>query len=165
MSEWILRPYPHDKLRTDEFLAQKIIAIGWPTIGDARERSAEELQVLLETTYPSWSARRVTNGVDCITQFTQDMAAGDLVLIVPRMSDFKGHVMLAEVQGDYQFEKSLATDKEGYPHSRSVRWVRHRIARNNLSDEIMPMLGQRGLTLTRLEGDPLRRHSLEVGWL
>ena len=31
---WIVRPYPHGKYRIKEFLANNMIAIGWPGIGD-----------------------------------------------------------------------------------------------------------------------------------
>jgi predicted Mrr-cat superfamily restriction endonuclease len=93
------------------------------------------------------------------------MGIGDLVLVVPKKSDFSGFVLFAEVAGDYRFDASLATDREGYPHQRNVRWIRPRIARTHLPATLDKSIGRHGLTLTELPDGILASHAREKGWL
>lgn len=165
MADWIIRPYPHDKPRIDEFRTKQIVAVGWPFTGDARELSEEELQQTIEARGQNWTAKKIANGVETVRQFCHEMSPGDLVLVVPQKKDFGGRVMLAQVEGDYEFEPKLANDREGYPHLRKVRWVRPLIARNNLPSSLDAAIAQRGMTLAKIEDDALRSHAASVGWI
>jgi predicted Mrr-cat superfamily restriction endonuclease len=165
MREWLLRPYPHEKLRAQEFISQKIIAIGWPFTGSAAELSETKLRTLLEGQYPKWGPKRVSDGVNCLVVFTNQMSAGDLVLVVPKVSDFGGMVMLGQVTGEYAFDVSRANHAEGYPHQRSVRWLRPRISRAQLPESISAFMGHRGITLFEFPTKILSEHAREREWL
>ena len=165
MREWLLRPYPHDKLRTDEFLQGRLVAIGWPFIKDASELSEEELEESLKKQYPDWDAKRIGNGVNCIHNFAQDMEIGDLVLVVPKKSDFNGYVLFAEVTGGYEYDSTLASSREGYPHQRKVRWIRPRISRKQLPEAVGGISSRRGTTLIELPEGTLSTHAREMSWI
>lgn len=164
MRDWLLRPYPHDTLRTTEFLQGKFIAIGWPAVGDASGKDEEALRETFAKEYPNWDERRTGNGIACVHAFAQQVEPGDLVLIAPKTSDFGGMLMLAEVTGEYAFHPEFTHARECYPHQREVSWVRPRIARSKLPDTLAPSLKQRGVTLQELEGEPLRAWAADEGW-
>lgn len=164
MQDWLLRPYPHEILRTNEFLQSRIIAVGWPAVGDVSGLDEEGLQGAIDKQYSNWDDKRRANGVACLHSFVHRMEAGDLVLVAPKTNDFGGMLMLAEVTGDYGFHKEFTSSREGYPHQREVSWVRPRIARSKLPDTLAPALKQRGVTLQELEGEPLREWAAAEGW-
>lgn len=141
------------------------MAIGWPFTGNAKDLEEPALRDLLVKQYPTWDSKRIGNSVGCIRSFTTEMDVGDLVLVVPKKSDFDGYVMLAEITGDYEFDTALAGGRNGYPHQRPVRWVRPRISRKQLPEQLTDVLGRRGITLLELPPGLLRDHAAEKEWI
>jgi hypothetical protein len=77
----------------------------------------------------------------------------------------KAGAIHGKVAGEYVFEESLASDEEGYPHQRSVRWIRPMIDRSRVEGELRGPLEQQGVTIMALHGGILRRIAEQESWI
>lgn len=128
---WLVRPYPHNILRIDEFRQKNIVAIGWPGLGNLAGKSREELKRLLAQPPYSYSDRKLGSAYATIDIFVNQMRAGDLVL-VPDGDD----IYLGELTSDYRYDQAMDNDTDGYPHQRTVSWLPVNISREDLSREL-----------------------------
>lgn len=131
---WLIRPYPHKKPRLSEFLSQKIIAIGWPCIGDLTSKSREELKETLSAPPYGYEGLVLGNAYATIDIFVNQMAIGDL-LLMPNGDD----IYLGRISGDYYLDPSVDNDKSGYSHQRKAEWIRN-TPRKELSKELRSSL-------------------------
>lgn len=126
-SAWLVRPFPHNIKRLDEFKKDGIIAIGWPGIGDLSQKSREGIKEILAGKPYRLKGLELGNAYATIDIFVNRMSVGDLVLI-PDGAD----IYFAEITGDYYLDKTVDNDAAGYPHQRRIRWLAD-TSRQNLS--------------------------------
>lgn len=165
MAAWLLRPYPHDIERVEEFMKGRLIAVGWPYVGSVEGLDRDAIGDKLRETYPNETARWIGSAENDLVNFSQEMKEGDLVLVAPKATDNKGRVLLARITGEYRFDETLATRTTGYAHQRVVEWVRPMIARDHVPDSLTAIVRQRGTTVVQLPEGVLEEHGREKGWL
>ena len=148
MNAWLVRPFPNNQNRINEFHAQSMVAIGWPGIGNLTGKSREDIKKILAQ--PPYNAKglELGNAYATIDIFVNQANIGDLVL-VPNGDD----IYFAEIVSDYKFEASVIID--GYPHQRDVRWISS-TSRSALSKELRTSLKVHRTTAN------LSRHSEEI---
>ncbi|MCI8639259.1 MAG: hypothetical protein HFG41_09000 [Coprococcus sp.] len=147
---WLVRPYPHNKKRLDEFKTKNIVAVGWPGIGNLTGKSREELKDILSKAPYNLSGLALGNAYAIIDIFVNQMQTGDLVL-VPDGDD----IFFAEIISNYYHEPSVDNDTDGYPHQRTVIWLAN-TSRKQLTKEL-----RSSLKVHRTTAD-LSRHSEEI---
>ena len=118
-SAWGVRPYPHGIYRMREFLQGNLVAVGWPALGDLTGiTTRDEIKDQLNKHYPG-SAKTIGAATGCLFRFVVEILKEDFV-VVPDGSN----VYFGVVESGYLYEPAVATDLEGYPHQRKVRWLR-----------------------------------------
>lgn len=117
-SAWLVRPMPHGINRVSEFKKKKIIAVGWPSIGDLNGKSREDLKQLLSQPPYNLNGLALGNAYATIDIFVNQMQIGDLVLM-PNGDD----IYFGEITGDYYLDSTVDSDDEGYPHQRTIKWI------------------------------------------
>lgn len=106
---WLLRGYPSEKKRIDEFINEGIIAIGWNELGDMKGKDSKSIASELRKT--DHSITNVVIGV--INYFVNNMKVGDICLIP---DDNK--IYIAKIDSDYFYKETKI--KDGYPHQREA---------------------------------------------
>lgn len=124
---WLVRPFPHNMKRINEFRQNNMIAIGWPGIGDLSGKSREDIKQLLSQTPYNLSGLALGNTYATIDIFVNRMKQGDLVL-VPDGAD----IFFAEIRSDYYLDQLVDNNNDGYPHQRKIKWLQS-VARDELS--------------------------------
>lgn len=127
---WMIRPYPCEVCRLDEFRQKGIVAIGWPGIGDLTGKSREDLKQLLSQPPYSYVDRRLGSAYATVDILVNRIRPGDLVL-VPNGDD----IYFAEITSGYRYDPSV-DGKDGYPHQRAVSWFPATVARWDLSNAL-----------------------------
>jgi len=115
---WLVRPFPHNSKRLDEFKQNSIVAIGWPGIGDLTGKSREDIKSILSGTPYNLNGLQLGNAYATIDIFVNRMQVGDLIL-VPDGED----IYFCEIASEYYIDSSLDNDHDGYPHQRKVKWL------------------------------------------
>lgn len=131
---WMLRPFPHDHSRVNEFLSNNIIAIGWPFIGDLTGTPREDIKNILAGPPYNYTSLKLGNAYGTVDILVNQMQIDDLVL-VPNHED----IYFCQIKSDYQYVPTLDNDQDGYPHQRSVIWL-NPIKRDNLPMDIRSSL-------------------------
>lgn len=131
---WLIRPYPNKQPRLSEFLDNKIIAVGWPCIGDLKGKSREELKETLSKPPYSYEGLILGNAYATIDIFVNQMKVGDL-LLMPNGDD----IYFGTISSDYYLDPSVDNDKDGYPHQRKAEWLKN-TSRKELSKELRSSL-------------------------
>ena len=131
---WLIRPYPHKQPRLSEFLDKKIIAVGWPCIGDLNGKSREELKETLSKPPYSYEGLTLGNAYATIDIFVNQMKVGDL-LLMPNGED----IYFGKITSDYYLDSSVDNDTDGYPHQRKAEWLKN-ASRKELSKELRSSL-------------------------
>lgn len=131
---WLVRPFPHEIKRLDEFKSKNIIAVGWPGIGDLTGKTRENIKTILSGKPYSLSGIALGNAYATIDIFVNRMQIGDLVLI-PDGED----IYFAEITGAYYLDKSVDNSTEGYPHQRKIKWLSN-VSRKDLSTALRSSL-------------------------
>ena len=137
---WLLRPYPHNIKRLDEFKCNNIIAIGWPNIGDLTGKSKEEIKSILSGAPYNLSSIKLGNSYGTVDIFVNRMNIGDLVLI-PDDND----IYFCKITSNYYIDNSVDNDKQGYPHQRTITWLSSCL-RKDLSMNLRSSLKTHGTT-------------------
>ena len=133
---WLLRPYPNNVRRLEEFRRNKLVAIGWPELGDLSGKPREEIKWLLQGEPYRLSGTRLGSSYATVDIFVNRMQKDDL-LLVPDGED----IFFAQVESGYCFESAQAA--AGYPHQRRVAWLQS-VARSDLSMDLrMSLKAQR----------------------
>lgn len=115
---WVVRPYPHGKLRLQEFLTQGIVAIGWPKTGDLAGKSKSQIKEVLKEHYPA-EGYSLGQSAGIVDRFVNSLVDGDLVLV-----PISGAVLIGRVcAGGYKYNAAKATENEGYPHQQRIDWL------------------------------------------
>jgi predicted Mrr-cat superfamily restriction endonuclease len=107
---WAVRPYPHNIHRVPEFLANRMAAIGWPSIGDLAGCDREQINSKLKDSY-QYEGGRLGQSTGVVDRFVNQVEIDDPI-VVPDGDK----VYLGVVTSGYSFKQHLATEKEGYPH-------------------------------------------------
>jgi predicted Mrr-cat superfamily restriction endonuclease len=115
---WLVRPYPHDNPRLNEFQSKNIVAIGWPNIGDLSGKSREELKTILSGTPYYLNGLALGNAYATVDILVNSMQVGDFVLVADGADIYFG-----EITSDYIFDPAVDNDNYGYPHQRSIKWL------------------------------------------
>ena len=115
---WLVRPFPHEIKRLEEFKQKNIVAIGWPGIGDLTGKSREDIKSILSGAPYNLSGLQLGNAYATIDIFVNRMQVGDFVL-VPDGDD----IYFCEVTSDYFIDQLLDNNTDGYPHQRKVKWL------------------------------------------
>lgn len=101
-----------------EFLEGNLVAVGWPALGDLTGMTTrDEIKDRLTRHYPG-NARTIGAATGCLFRFVVEILKEDFI-VVPDGDN----VYFGVVESDYRYEPALATDQEGYPHQRKVRWL------------------------------------------
>ena len=132
---WLVRPYPGEIKRLEEFKAKNIVAIGWPNIGNLSGKSREDLKELLSGAPYNYSGLSLGNAYATIDILVNRMAKGDYLLI-PDGDD----IYFAVVDSEYLFDKSVDNDVDGYPHQRRVKNFTASRLRSDLSKALRSSL-------------------------
>lgn len=128
---WMIRPFPHNNPRINEFREKGLVAIGWPGIGDLTGKSREELKQLLSGKPYELDGLKLGQAYGTIDLFVNQIRPGDLVL-VPNGDD----IYFAEITGGYRHDPSVDNNVDGYPHQRAVSWFPATAARRDLSSAL-----------------------------
>jgi len=161
----MLRAKPHKIPRGQEFFDRSIVAVGWPSTGSIEGLDEAGIREALEAKYASKPATWVSNSLRDLLIFRDSMLVGDLVLAVPTPTDRSGRPMLGRISGPYQFDPTVSSGEEGYPHQRPVEWLRPGISRPNIPASIMDLLRRRGSIVIELPPDELETLALTNGWV
>jgi predicted Mrr-cat superfamily restriction endonuclease len=147
MQGWLIRPRPIKKNRISEFLKNGIVAIGWPLLPDLSNKTKEEIREQLLHYYSTEyqpNSTSLGNVITIVESFVHKMKVGDGVL-APDEED----VHIGKITGDYYYDPSKANMDDGYPHQRTVEWLR-KISRENLPEELRKSLRAQ-LTIVNLK--------------
>lgn len=126
---WLLRPNPHRKYRMDEFKNEKIIAVGWPCIGNLHDKKKDDIKKIIDNNDKYNYSKVVLGNVASILDiFVNRMEIGDLIL-----TPYRDNIYFGRITGDYNFDEEKDNYDEGYPHQRHVEWSAYETLRENLS--------------------------------
>lgn len=115
---WLVRPFPNEIKRLEEFKQSNIVAIGWPGVGDLTGKSREDIKAILSESPYNLSGLKLGNAYATVDIFVNRMQIGDLIL-VPDGED----IYFCKIVSDYYIDKSLDNDNDGYPHQRKIKWL------------------------------------------
>jgi hypothetical protein len=114
---WAIRPWPHDKYRLREFLAQGIAAIGWPRLGDLSSCDRSQIKERLHREYyGSANSMSLGQATGIVHRFVR-IKPGDAVAIPDG-----DRVYFGVVTSPYAFKSELQSDAQGYPHQIGVKY-------------------------------------------
>ena len=118
----------------DEFLNERIVAIGWNDLGKiSKKLEYQELKDLYYDTYTEDSDGRVNQSVGQIWRFVQEFQIGDKVITYDWISR---NYYLGEIKSDYDFNT-----KYEYHHYRKIKWDDEPTHRDTLSTDTKNKLG------------------------
>jgi restriction system protein len=102
------------------FLKKNYVALGWAKVGDLNKLPAvrEAFKAKIAECYPDKKPGVIPNNAGQLFRFVHEVKPDDLI-VYPSKHDRQVHV--GKVEGDYKYDSSI--DK-GYPHLRSVKWLR-----------------------------------------
>ncbi|MCL5038171.1 MAG: restriction endonuclease [Chloroflexi bacterium] len=102
------------------FLKKDCIAIGWDKMGDLEKLKPDRdaFKAKVGEVYPEKKPGAIPNNAGQMFRFVYEMKPGDIV-IYPSKKDRQIHI--GRVEGPYKYD---AKNEEGYPHRRSVKWLR-----------------------------------------
>ena len=128
---WSVQRKPHHHDRISEFLAQGIVAIGWPE-DSFNGISKEKLQKFLKAYNKTNTKAVITKKLNAIWAFINEMSSDDLVL-VPEGD----HVYIGRIASDYYYDTTKATDETGYANQRRIKWLRREPYPKKIFPEIL----------------------------
>ena len=115
-----------------EFTDRKLVAIGWPAIGDLAGRDRADLTAAMRSAYGEKGA---AGNAGMLFRFANELKPGDFVL-TPDPQTREIHA--GRVEGPYEFAPAAALSEQ--PNVRSVRWERT-FSRDALPKRILYQLG------------------------
>jgi restriction system protein len=129
----------------DNFLDEKIIAIGWNELGEINnDITYSELKHLYRLGYPDDSDGRVNQCVGQIWRFLTEFAVGDKVVTYDPSSRV---YFLGEIKSNYLYNIDLE-----YFHTRKVSWIDNGVDRDLLSTNTKNTLGSISTIFELTEG-------------
>lgn len=135
MALWLNRSGRHCE-HESKFLDDSRIYLTWGGLKHDLSRigSREELQQVLEQTYPDSSPGRRRQYTGQIWAFAHKMNKGDWVAVPSKRKT----IHIGEITGEYSYQP---TDHGPYSHFRAVRWIEQDIPRTNFDQDILNSLG------------------------
>lgn len=141
MNAWLLRSNPHNKDRMQNFINEKIIAIGWPGLGDLTGLSKDNLKLKLLGSTTKYTNLELGNATSTLDIFVNLMQKDDYVLIPNN-----NNIYFAKINSDYKYEPAKDNDLEGYPHHRQIILLKGPISRTTLPINLRKSLKVRRTT-------------------
>lgn len=130
---WVVRPNPNGVNRMAEFIEEGIIAIGWPSLPNLQSLTRADIkEKLLESEKPV-AKRSIQLQTGMVHRFAREMEEGDIVFI-PNGDQ----ISVARISGTYRY--NIDQKNDGYPHQRSVTWIKKGISRQSLPSTIQAAL-------------------------
>jgi len=112
---YLIRPYPNDDLRIEEFRQKNVIAIGWGDIGNVLGKSRDEIRELLKHSLRE-HPERLRNALSTFLIFL-GLKEGDYIL-APESG--MGPIHVARVVGGYRYDPSCRAGD--WAHQCGVQW-------------------------------------------
>ena len=113
-------------------LTEGLAFAGWQELGDIGDRSTREgIRQALKAAYPEVAENVIANWTGQLWRFTQQISVGDL--IVMPLHTRPGYVAIGRVTGPYEYR---VTEPVDFRHTRSVRWLRDDIPRENFRPDL-----------------------------
>lgn len=131
---WLVRPYPSNINRINEFQTENIVAIGWPGIGDLTGKTRQDLKEILSKPPYSYTALALGNAYATVDIFVNQINKGDLVL-----TPDGDNIYLGVITSNYEFNPEVDDIDTGYSHQRTVEW-HTKITRGDLSKALRSSL-------------------------
>ena len=102
------------------FLEDRLIAIGWPQMGDLSqiEANRDAFKEKYAQTYPDAKRGSIATGAGMLFRFCYETQVGDYVVFPSRSNR---EVNIGTVEGDYVYDPS----QKEYVQTRKVNWLKH----------------------------------------
>ena len=131
---WMVRA-GRDSVYVDDFLSEKVVAIGWPDLGELpRDIDKARLTELYQRIHPGDSAGSVANGVGQIVRFRDEIKIGDGIVTYDRD---KRLYYLGAIAGAESWQPQKIAN---LPRARAVEWTQ-KVPRDALSQPTRNTLG------------------------
>jgi len=120
-----------------DFVADEIIAVGWPDAGDLSElpEEREQFKARLRETFPDRSEAWVANAAGQLLRFRHVMQPGELVVYSHKADRT---INIGRISGDYSHK---AGARERYPNRRPVEWLKTGLPRDGFSSGCLYEVG------------------------
>lgn len=143
MTMWMVRAESDGSL-FQPFIDERLVAIGWPDVGDlSRFESREALVARLRERYPGQRAGWYANSGGMLHRFSKKLQSGDGVVTYHRT---RRVYAVGTLQGSYEYDRTF---NDAYPNVRRVEWDATEVSRDALATATKNSLGST-LTLFRL---------------
>lgn len=131
---WFVRA-GRESVYAEDFIQKKIVAIGWPDLGEVdKSLTRVNLVPLFKQAYPTQSDTSIQVCVNQIVRFIQDIKVGDAVMTHDRD---KQMYYIGVITSQYQWKSEVITQ---LPRIREVEW-RYQVPRGLLSSDTKNTLG------------------------
>lgn len=120
-----------------DFVADEIVAVGWPDAGDLSELpdDREQFKARLRTTFPDRSEAWVANAAGQLLRFRHVMQTGELVIYSHKADRT---INIGRIAGDYSYKAGV---RERYPNRRPVEWLKTGLPRDGFSNGCLYEVG------------------------
>ena len=131
---WMVRS-GRDSVYVDNFLSEKVVAIGWPDLGELPpDIDKAKLTEIYQRAHPTDSAGSVTNGVSQIVRFRDELNVGDGIVTYDRD---KRLYYVGVIAGAESWQPQKIAN---LPRARAVEWTQQ-VPRDALSKPTRNTLG------------------------
>lgn len=115
---WGIHPGKHGQAE-DLFLRRKVIAIGWPKMGDLGQwTDRDAFKAAFAETFPDQKPGAIPTKAGQLYRFVHEMQVGDFVVCPLKLVR---EVRIGKVGGDYEY---LPDVNAQYPNMRKVQWLK-----------------------------------------
>lgn len=123
--------------REERALAEGLVFIGWPELGEITDRTGrEDLREAVRDAYPEISEKIISNWTGQLWRFTQQMQPGDLVVMPTHTNP--GRVAIGQITGPYEYRPA---EDSGFRHVRRVTWMRTDVPRESFQPDLRNSIG------------------------
>jgi predicted Mrr-cat superfamily restriction endonuclease len=132
---WVVRTYPDASVN---FFDRGVVAVNFGSFTDLRGLPADRDEIRADwlSHQPEAPRGRVSMSAMQLHRFAHEIEIGDMVVTPTSRGR---HLSAGIVEGDYEWW----TDTPKFRHRRRVRWLRHNISRDALSERAHRELSQR----------------------
>jgi len=158
---WGIHPGAHGQAE-DLFVRRKVIAIGWPKMGDLNQwTDRDAFKAAFAETFPDQKPGAIPTKAGQLYRFVHEMQVGDFVACPLKLVR---EVRIGKVLGEYEYRADLNPQ---YPNMREVEWLKT-VPRTSFSQGALYEMGS-ALTLFQIKSHAdeimaiLEGRSIEVG--